>query len=335
MNNNLSRVLCLFLCLNFLTMNVSFAKSQITPDQVITESIIVFNTEMDMGNGHEKALSKMVDILSDHNITTDHLVNYVKSNEELTYSQKVKFQALLDGADDSFDKMDPKSLGIIMGETINMFNPSGLSWSGCASLGVGIVTLVAAITVGIVALTKSIGKEKITERYTKLKNSRTNEYNNRVDWLEEPIESIDNDIDYHHDNIDSKITKISNAHDDLRYWQRRADNDEDPDYAINRMGQILRDIEEYEDSIAYSKNRISYLQHERVKHLSDPNYVITLRNDALINYTSDIAAFNNEMEHKIDLVPKNQALAKKLGIGSALGLAIGGYFLYDGIKKGC
>jgi hypothetical protein len=329
------KCLCLLLILNFLNINFAIAKTKLTPQQVITESIIIFNTQMDLGVGHEKGLKDMMKVLIDNKINTSQLSTYVLGNKELTDIQKQNYSNLLNESYGYFDKMDPKELGILMGETIDIFNPQGLSWSGCASLGVGITTLVAAIVVGIVAITKSAGSSRLEARYERRRGKRTDEYEDRLEWLEDPINSINNDINYTTNEIRRLRREIDQAYRDLQYWNLRIISDDDPSFALSQVNSLNLQISQDRNTVRIYSTTIQSLLSERDKHNNDPTYVVTLRANATSSFNIDISALNIELETQLDLIPKSQALSRKLGIGSTLGLAVGGYFLYDGIKGNC
>jgi len=70
----------------------------------------------------------------------------------------------------------------------------GLSWSGCAGLSIGVILVVTAVVVGIVALTKTKGEARIRRSYSEKRSSRTDTYNQKIFDINNRQQKIQTDI---------------------------------------------------------------------------------------------------------------------------------------------
>lgn len=91
------------------------------------------------------------------------------------------------------------------------------------------------------------------------------------------------------------------------------------------------EIQSYQNQITSIQNEIALLQVDR-NNYSDPVFVANELANLEADYNADMNAYDVDEANQIALVPDNKALAGKLGIGAAVGLASGTYMTVDGSK---
>ncbi len=305
--------------------------------QLIKDSIVNFNTEKDLGLPVNQAVQNFTDSIINNGVTVSDLSDFVNSLDSLTSKDKEEFNEIKRLAQlGAESEMDSEEFGMFAGRLLDTVDPQGLSWSGCAGLTTGIILLVASVVVGIVALTKTAGEERIKKRYQTKKADRQQQYNSDKAYVANRPEAIDQEINRNNRDIEQYENKIDEAQSDINYNLGIIAGSQDPEVikaAGDRIKQLNDDIDYYQAKIDNVQSKIAGLLLEKEDY-QDPQFVANRLNAIEIDYNSDMSAINAEEQKKIDLIPANKRLAKTLGIGAGIGAAIGTYLTIDG-SKGC
>ena len=252
---------------------------------------------------------------------------YVKERTTRTEYKafKTSFESAMSGI--NAQNMTSAELTQAMAQSLSSQNVEGLSWSGCGGMATGIVLLVAAVVVGVVAIVKSQGSARITASYESQKTTRTSQYNSDYANMQNEPQIIQSQMQTNTNTISSNNVQIA-----VLTGEIATASSSDPNYSANIQtwaGQI-QSITVDNQNLANSNTSLNL----QLAQWNDPTYMQTQLDTLTYNYHSDETTITTEESSAISLVPANQALAKGLGIGAGIGAAIGLYLVIDGAHDG-
>ena len=304
-------------------------------NDIIKSSIVNFNTQKDLGVSVNEAVDNFTSNIINNQVTVADLSNFIDSLDSVSEEDKEDFREIKRLAQIGADsEMDSVEFGNFTGRLLETVDPQGLSWSGCAGLTSGVILLVASVVVGIVALTKTAGESRIKKKYQDRRSQRTAQYNSDIAAVHGRLEDIDQEINNLNGDIEQYENLIDEAQSDINYNLGIIAGSEDPEVikaAGDRIKELNDNIDSYQANIDNAQASIAGLMLEKDDYL-DPQYVANRLNALEIDYNADLSAINAEEQSKIDLIPANKKLAKRLGIGAGIGAAIGTYLTIDGAR---
>ena len=305
--------------------------SQIGKSDAIKKEIINFQVLIDSGAMQPRqAVDSFSKNLMDQGVSFSDLNAYVK--ERSTRDEYKKFQTNFETAMTGIDakNITATEMSQVSAQLLSTQTSVGLSWSGCAGIGVGVAILVAAVVIGIVAIVKSESAAAVTSDYESQKNDTSSAYaSNKVDMQNQPQTSV-NEISANNNDISSNSDRIWT----LSNYINNADPNSST-YASDVQGwsnQIKQLNQNTENDIAQNQSL-----NANMNNWNDPNYKAAQLANLEVQYNNDEANLQSQESTAIQMVPANQALAKGLGIGAGIGAAVGIYLLVDGLSNndGC
>lgn len=281
--------------------------------------------------------SESIEVMSksmiEQNISLADIDAYVQATATATEYKNFKktLTASLKGVD--ADKVTPAQMSEILATTLQNSNVEGLAWSGCAGVSIGAILLVAAVVVGIVALTKTRGEARIRKLYADRRQNRTETYNKRVFEINNKTQAIQGDIQRYQGYITSNNQTIATNNGKIQgAIASSSDCSANTQCGQNVLAWSQQNSQLQADNQTYT-NKISSLNLE-LAQWQDQSYVQAQLNLAQTDYNNDMSATNQDEANAVALIPANKALAKKLGIGAGIGGAIGIYLIIDGAHDG-
>ena len=267
--------------------------------------------------------------LMDQGVTFSDLDAYVK--ERSTRDEYKKFQTNFESSMTGIDAQNitATEMSQVSAQLLSAQATEGLSWSGCAGIGIGVAILVAAIVVGIVAIVKSKSVAAVQKDYQQQMSDTSSAYaSNKIDMQNQPqtsvneIQANNNDVQYNNSKINSLANDINNADPNSSSY---ASDVSDWSNQIKQLNQNT------ENDIAQNE----YLT-ANMNNWNDPNYKAAQLANLAVQFQNDESNLQSQESTAVQMVPGNQALAKSLGIGAGIGAAVGIYLLVDGLTdNGC
>ncbi len=294
---------------------------KVSKQRLIKNSVKELKIILDSGRSSVDAVvANFTDQMLAANVEVADLEQFVRMNS--SSSEFLKFQEAIAAAKNNLsEEYDAEEFGQVAGAALNAIDSEGLAWSGCGGLTAGVIILVGAVVVGIIALSKSQGVERLQAKYERKRSSRYNSYVNEVDYHKNAEYYINRDIN-------SYKSKINSAQNDISYLTGKLVNEDDAD----ERARIGNQIESLNNDISSYRRKIENLYDKKARY-AQPGYRERQIAQALVDYEADIASLISEEERRIALVPRNQELAKTLGIISGISAAIGGYLALDGAQS--
>lgn len=281
----------------------------------------------------QESIEAMSASMLEKNIKLSDIDAYVQANTSAKEYKTFKksLTAALKGVNP--EQMNPQQLSEVLASTMQNSNVEGLAWSGCAGLSIGIILVVSAVVVGIVALTKTKGEARIRRTYSEKRSSRTDTYNRKVFEINNKAQTIQLDINKYQGYITSNNQKMATLNGQISgALQSNPNCSSDPVCSQNVINWNLEIQKLLADNQTYT-NKINTLNIE-LAQWQNPVYVQNQLTLAQTEYQQDMQTYEMQEQSDIALIPANKALAKKLGIGAGIGAAIGTYLIIDGALDG-
>jgi hypothetical protein len=318
-------------------LNISTATSSVNKVSEIKAAYSQFKKNIDFGLlSSKQAIELFTTTLIEKNITEADMADFVKAYSDSAetyeqYAQSIKAAKLsLDGAE-----LTPEEFGMFAGQSLEMFDTEALKWSGCAGLGVGIVLIIGAVTMGIIALVKTEGEESIRDKFAEKRRRLDSNYQSNINYINNAENEIQADINGALSEIDQVSEEIDQAQSDLAYWNgvlAGALNNDDlagAQQANNNISIISQDIQEYQQDIVSIQSDIQALVAE-LDNYQDPAYAQAQLDAENASYAQASINLDNEEEARVDLIPTEKRRARTLGIAAGVSAAIGTYLVIDG-----
>ena len=301
-------------------------KSEVIKDEIKNFQVLIDSGAMEP----HQAVDTFSKNLTDEAVSFSDLDAYVK--ERSTRDEYGKFQASFETAMAGVDarNITATEMSQVSAQLLTSQASVGLSWSGCAGIGVGVAILVAAVVVGIVAIVKSASVAQVTADYeNQISNAKSSYYHGVIDIQNQPQTSVN--------EIAGNNGTIENNNGNIRSLENQINN-LDPNTA-NYDG-IIQSWTNEENNLIASNNQLVQDNNNLNANMSnwnDPNYKAAQLASYRVTATDYIASLQTDEVTAIQMVPADQVLAKSLGIGAGIGAAVGIYLLVDGLANndGC
>lgn len=274
--------------------------------------------------------------LIEKNVTEADMAEFVRAYADSPevyeqYANSVEAAKLsLDGA-----QLTPEEFGMFAGQSLEMFDTEALKWSGCAGIGVGVVLLIGAVTMGIIALVKTEGEDSIRSKFAERRRNLDRNHQANINYYNNAENEIQADINSAQGTIDNLNEEIDQAQADIAYWNGvvaaaiRNGDLETAQTGNDNISIISQDVQELQQDIVDVQNRIQGLVTE-LDNYQDPNYRQNQIDAEVASYNQASINLNNEEEARVDLIPTEKNRAKTLGIAAGVSAAIGTYLVIDG-----
>jgi hypothetical protein len=192
--------------------------------------------------------------------------------------------------------------------------------------------VIAAVVVGVIAIIKSRSANKIHQIYNDKRANRTDDYNSRVNEDNHKAATIQTDINTNNAHISTNTQLI--AEDNAKIYGATSNPSCSSDPVCQHNIQMWS-----ADAIKLGNDNQSYVAKINQDNLDLANWnnPVYLQGQLTLlqqNYNQDMTQYNQDEQSDVSMVPQRQALGKQLGIGAAIGGAIGIYFIIDG-AQGC
>ncbi len=275
----------------------------------------------------KEAVENLVNTFVAQEITVKDIDSALKQevlNQNISYDDYLGFRNAVDYAYLSAgnSELTSEEFGMILGGGINSLEDQGMAWSGCAGLTVGIIVVVAAVTMGIIALVKSKGESKIRASYQKKRARRQDTYYNDVAWVNNRVNVLDNEISILNNKINQATLDINDKTSQLAYKDNLTQAQKD---------QLRAEITNLQKKQQDWQTQIIIKQDQRALYASE-SYRQEKIDLITLAYEADINQLLLEEQRKIEAVPANQQTAKTLGIAAGVSAALGTYFIIDGAR---
>jgi hypothetical protein len=295
----------------------------------IETAVYTFQSQIDSGAMSLQAGAQgFADQLYQAGITTSDILAYVRlhASPKEFESFEAALQTSMSGLKDtSLEALSEKERAHVLSMAISATRTQGVSWSGCAGATIGVILIVAAVVVGIVALTKSVGEKRIRKKFADRKASRTERYQNELFNMKNEKQNIQNQI------ADAQ-TKITYNNSQINYYTGVLAGADLTDAGRAKAQEAQQKIKHHQDQNGILNSRISEMNLKLALY-NDPAY-LQARIDALtLEYDFDMKQYDVDEANAIALVPENQRLARGMGIGAGVGSAIGTYLAIDGFQS--
>ncbi|MCT4642306.1 MAG: hypothetical protein N4A33_08420 [Bacteriovoracaceae bacterium] len=282
------------------------------------------------------AITQFTMTMFDNKVTEQDMAEFVRVHADSTAVYQNYLMAIeqakanLEGEDFS-----PEEFGVIAGSSLGMLDQEALKWSGCAGLGIGVVLIIGAVVMGVIALVKSEGEASIKGRFAERKRQLDRNYQDAVNFINDAENRIQGEINAAQNEINLINEEIDQAQSDLAYWNGQvtaalnAGDLEGAQIANDNVTAIQNQIEQYQADIVAIQGDISSLMIE-LDNYNTPGYKEQLIAQETATYESDSALLEDELQTELSLVPVEKARAKKLGIAAGVSAALGIYLAIDG-----
>lgn len=268
----------------------------------------------------EVAAATFTDSLIAAQITVDDLNSFVKKSASA--KDYAAFRNMVDLAKQAAPagELSSQEFGMIASEALKGIDSRGLAWSGCAGLTSGVILAIGAVVVGIVALVKTSGEERVRNRYANDRASSQKTYDTAVIFHTNRSLNIEREFG----TLDAKMRQNDV---DMAYYQGLMVNENDQDVRVSYSNKINA----LKDANIKLQGQRAALKVEQDNYQS-PGYVQMKIAQAKLNFDTDTRESYAAEERAVERIPADQALAKKLGIGAGVGAALGTYFIIDGSR---
>jgi hypothetical protein len=318
-------------------LNLEGSASTVSKVSEIKAAYSQFKKNVDYGlMSSKQAIELFTTTLIEKNITEADMADFVKAYADSAetyeqYAQSIESAKLsLDGAD-----LTPEEFGMFAGQSLEMFDTEALKWSGCAGLGIGVVLIIGAVTMGIIALVKTEGEDSIRDKFAEKRRRQDRDHQANINYINNAENEIQADINVALADIDQVNEEIDQAQSDLAYWNgvlaSALNNDdlEGAQQANNNISIISQNIQEYQQDIVAIQNDIQALVTE-LDNYQDPDYAQAQLDAENASYAQASINLDNEEEARVDLIPTEKRRARTLGIAAGVSAAIGTYLVIDG-----
>ncbi len=303
------------------SLEVSAKKIKVNKTRLITQAAKEFQKNIHSSNlTVNQAVEQFTNVLLESDVTTSDLERFVRMNS--TTEEFLSFREALNNAERMMgeEEMTPEEFGSVAGAALSSIQTEGLAWSGCGGLTAGVIIIIGAVAVGIIALTKTAGEERIRARYDRKRANREDQYLADVQWINNRANELE-------DQINDLNGKIDYAQNQIAYLTGQMVNEDSQE----QRESIAAQIQQYNRNINTYQTEISKCDDERALY-SDSAYRAQRIAEETRDFDYDIAQLFDAEEKQVDLIPANKQLAKTLGIVSGVMAAIGTYFAIDGAQ---
>jgi hypothetical protein len=264
------------------------------------------------------------------------MANFVKEYAE--FEDYITYLDSIERAKEDLDGEDftPEEFSQIAASSLTTLNQESLRWSGCASLGVGVVLLIGAVTMGIIALVKSKGETKIREEFAQEERRLDGVNEDNVYFIENHETEIPRRIHNHEDNITAKEYAIDRAQDEIASLRRELSysslTDERRTDIEREISHIGSDIAVYRSSISYSNSRINWLENESINYDIIPGWGQQQLDIEALRYRLSIESNSAALQTRIDGIPEEHRQARILGVAAGVSVIIGTVMTINGAQ---
>jgi hypothetical protein len=318
-------------------LKLNVASSTVSKVSVIKAAYSQFKKNVDFKLLTSKqAIELFTNTLVEKNVTESDMADFVKAYSDSPetykqYAQSIEAAKLsLDGAE-----LTPEEFGMFAGQSLEMFDTEALKWSGCAGLGVGVVLIIGAVTMGIIALVKTEGEDSIRDKFAERKRTQDRNHQANLNYINNAESEIQGDINAAFGDIDLQNEKIDQAQSDLAYWNGvlagslRNDDLLGAQEANDQISILSQNIEKHQEYIVAIQNDIQAMNIE-LDNYQDPAYAQAQLDAEVASYNQASINLSNEEESRVALIPTEKKRAKTLGIAAGVSAAIGAYLVIDG-----
>ncbi len=297
---------------------------------LIESALYTFKSDIDFGRmSLASGAQQFADHLYQNGITSAEIQGYVRANS--SPKEMESFEAALATSmkglkGTSLETLSEKERAQVLALAIQSTRTEGVSWSGCTGATIGVILIVAAVVVGIVAITKSAGERRIQARFDDSRASRSQQYLadktnllNEKQNLQREIGQAQSSITYNNNQISYYTGVLAGANLNTPEGQATAQN-------------AQAKLKYFQDQNSILNSRISELN-LKLALFDNPQYMNTRLSALEQDYELDMRQFDVDEANAIALVPENQRLARGLGIGAGVGGAIGTYLAIDGFQS--
>lgn len=272
------------------------------------------------------ASSKFSFTIFAHKITEKDMENFVKEyaeyEEYIAYLNSVE-EAKLNLAGEDFT---PEEFAQVTASSLVALDRESLRWSGCASLGVGVVLVIAAVVMGVIALGKSKGEAKIRDEFAAKKSRLLKTNENNIYFIENHETEIPRQIDQNERNISSYESRIRNAEKKINSLETsliyESDEEERSDIR-SEISSLESSIRSYESSIRSAENRIDWLENEAINYAIIPGWGTQQLEIEGLRHRLALEENQAELEATIAAIPEEHRQARILGVISGVSLVMG------------
>lgn len=305
--------------------------------EIIKSAYQAFKTNIDYKLlSVEEAAKRFSMEIFNKNITEEDMANFVK--EYASVDEYNSYLLSMDNAKASLggEAFTSDELSQLAVSSLSGLDQDALRWSGCASLGVGIVLLAGAVTMGIIALVKGKSEDKVRASFEEKKQELINEHNSNVSFIMNAETEIPAQIANQYGVINSNEVLINQAEVEIINLQFiMLDPATTPEQASAIRGNILNittRIQLYQSNIRNSIDSINYLSSELVNYQTVDGYAEAQLEVAATNYEVSLAQNNAELETSLSELPANQRQSRNLGIAAGVSAIIGTLVTVNGAQ---
>jgi hypothetical protein len=306
--------------------------------EIIKNAYQIFKTNLDYQLVTvEEATEKFSLEMFEKNISEDDMASFIKkySENEDDYAEYL-FSVEEAKASLSGENFTSNEFSLIAASSLANLEQDSLRWSGCSNLGVGIVLLVGAVTMGIIALAKSKSESKVEEIYAEKRADIIKDYENQVYFINNAETEIPRTIDGLYSNIINNEVALIQLRSEVEFLQLQMLTPGLPASEINSLrNQVLNigtRMNIFQNNIVSSLNNINYFQNELSNYRADEGYAQAQLDIENTNYQASLVRNDNELANSIDNVPAEQRRAKTLGVAACVSAVIGTFMTVNGTQ---
>lgn len=281
---------------------------------LIAKSLKKARKAIDSGAEQPKvAMAKFAEELVINDISVDDMDHFVLRTQ--TPRDYAKFQDAVAGAMNGVGNraaLSGREFAEVMGVAVRGASNDGLAWSGCGMNYAGVALLLGAVVVGIIALTKTKGSEKIKSDYQARKQAREKQYNDQRYDIENFQIVIPNQI--------VKINgQISAANQRIAYLQGQLSvldpESADAIDAKNEIASKSKQVTAWNTQVLDLTLRMAFLSNYENRYAE--------LTQLAIEYDADLRNLEQNEGTDVNMVPRNKKLAKTLGIVAGASAVLG------------
>ncbi len=259
------------------------------------------------------AMAQFAEELVLNDISIDDMDHFVLRTQ--TPRDYAKFQDAVAGAMNGVGEraaLSGREFADVMGVAVRGASNDGLAWSGCGMNYAGVALLLGAVVVGIIALTKTKGSEKIQQDYQSRKQIRQKQYNDQRYDVENFQIVIPNQI--------VKINgQISAANQRIAYLQGQLSVlDPNSAAAIDAKDEIAskqKQVTAWNTQVVDLSLRMAFLTNDQNRNAELAQLDL--------EFQTDMTELNQDEATALDMIPRNKKLAKTLGIVAGASAVLG------------
>jgi hypothetical protein len=287
---------------------------------VIAKELKAANKAIATGTAAKEATAKFAAALVDQGVGLEDVNTFVKTTQSVKQYDRYMnaVENAMAGVGSSV-ALTGSEFASILGVAMQGATNDGLAWGSCGTKITGFVLLAGAVIVGIVALTKTKGADKIKRDYENRKQERQKEYDSDKYSIENYSVVIPQQMTANNNQIQKNNERIS--------------------YLAGQNSALDPNSQQYKDNSA----EIASLT-EKNGNLTNANQQLLVRMVFLSNdqnrngelaalkaeFDTDMSILNQDEATAVAMVPTNKKNAKTLGIVAGATAVLGGVLATSG-----